>query len=220
VGNYRLVRGSPVECAVFPTHYSPIYHTGEWLLVLAAAGGVGIAAIQIGKALGARVIACTSPSKLDVARTIGGTDFTVDYTKDGWQKEVLKITGGRGVDLVYDPVGRIKDSLKCIAWSGRALVVGFAGGQIEKLPLNLVLLKNVSIIGIFWGSYATKDLQHVHKTWNKLLELFSAGHLKPVVYSGKYTLETAVEGLQDLENRKTWGKAVVRVREPAVKGKL
>jgi NADPH2:quinone reductase len=101
-------------------------------------------------ALGARVIACTSPSKLDVARTIGGTDFTVDYTKDGWQKEVLKITGGRGVDLVYDPVGRIKgvlcsprqwistdfasaDSLKCIAWSGRALVVGFAGGQIEKV---------------------------------------------------------------------------------------
>ena len=100
-------------------------------------------------ALGARVIACTSPSKLDVARAIGGADFTVDYTKDGWQKEVLKITGGQGVDLVYDPVGRIKgascfldststnfsstDSLKCIAWSGRALVVGFAGGQIEKV---------------------------------------------------------------------------------------
>ena len=117
---------------LFPTYYSCIYHTGEWLLVLAAAGGVGMAAIQIGKganrsaphqspdnviiltlgvfhtALGARVIACASPSKLDVARTIGGADFVVDYTKDGWQKEVLKITGGRGVDLVYDPVGRIK----------------------------------------------------------------------------------------------------------------
>ncbi|KAF8268474.1 hypothetical protein EI94DRAFT_1727604 [Lactarius quietus] len=174
---------------------------GEWLLVLAAAGGVGIAAIQIGKALGAHVIACASPSKLDVAREI-----------DHW---------GRGVDLVYDPVGRIKDALKCITWSGRALVVGFAGGEIEKLPLNLVLLKNVSIIGIFWGSYAQKDPQHVRETWTELLELFASGRLKPVVYSGKYTLETVVEGLQDLENRKTWGKAVARVREQrAIKGKL
>ena len=103
-------------------------------------------------ALGARVIACASPSKLDVTRTAGGADFTVDYTKDGWQKEVLEITGGQGVDLVYDPVGRIKvmrcssreqiptdlaytDSLKCIAWSGRALVVGFAGGAIEKVRI-------------------------------------------------------------------------------------
>ena len=104
----------------------PLRHTGEWLLVLAAAGGVGMAAIQIGKggrrstplqcpadviiltALGARVIACASPSKLEVARTAGGADFVVDYTKDGWQREVLKITGGQGVDLVYDPVGRIR----------------------------------------------------------------------------------------------------------------
>ena len=101
-------------------------------------------------ALGARVIACASPSKLNVARTAGGADFAVDYTKEGWQKEVLKITGGRGVDVVYDPVGRIRgmscspieqtptdvtptDSLKCIAWSGRAIVVGFAGGEIEKV---------------------------------------------------------------------------------------
>ena len=127
-----------------------------------------MAAIQIGKGtnqsthfnlllefcatLGARVIACAPPSKLDVTRTAGGADFTVDYTKDGWQKEVLKITSGRGVDLVYDPVGRFKalpraeskpklsypptDSLKCIAWSGRALVVGFAGGAIEKVRVT------------------------------------------------------------------------------------
>ncbi|KAH9173657.1 NAD-P-binding protein [Lactarius sanguifluus] len=186
---------------------------GKWLLVLAAA-------VQVGKVLGARVIACASPSKLNVARTVGGADFVVDYTKDGWQKEVLKITGGRGVDLVYDPVGRIKDALKCTIWGGRALVVGFAGGEIEKLPLNLVLLKNVSIIGIFWGSYRKNNPEHVSETWRELLELLASGRLKPVVYSGEYTLETLTQGLQDLENRKTWGKAVVRVREPAVRGKL
>ncbi|KAH9033211.1 alcohol dehydrogenase [Lactarius deliciosus] len=209
----------------YPTSYEALVgrgklRAGEWLLVLAAAGGVGIAAIQVGKVLGARVIACASPSKLNVARTVGGADFVVDYTKDGWQKEVLKITGGRGVDLVYDPVGRIKDALKCTVWGGRALVVGFAGGEIEKLPLNLVLLKNVSIIGIFWGSYRKNNPEHVGETWRELLELLASGRLKPVVYIGEYTLETLTQGLQDLENRKTWGKAVVRVREPAVKGKL
>ncbi|KAH9055015.1 alcohol dehydrogenase [Lactarius vividus] len=209
----------------YPTSYEALVgrgklRAGEWLLVLAAAGGVGIAAIQIGKVLGARVIACASPSKLNVARTVGGADFVVDYTKDGWQKEVLKITGGRGVDLVYDPVGRIKDALKCTVWGGRALVVGFAGGEIEKLPLNLVLLKNVSIIGIFWGSYRKNNPERVGETWRELLDLLSSGRLKPVVYSGEYTLETLTQGLHDLENRKTWGKAVVRVREPAVKGKL
>ncbi|KAF8268477.1 NAD-P-binding protein [Lactarius quietus] len=211
--------------ATYPTSYEALVgrgklRAGEWLLVLAAAGGVGMAAIQIGKALGARVIACASPSKLDVTRTAGGADFTVDYTKDGWQKEVLKITGGHGVDLVYDPVGRIKESLKCITWSGRALVVGFAGGAIEKLPLNLVLLKNVSIIGIFWGSYITHNPERVAEAWRELLELFASGRLKPVVYSGKYTLETLTQALRDLEDRKTWGKAVVRVREPPVQGRL
>ena len=151
----------------------------EWVLVLAAAGGVGIAAIQIAKgrftlssirpsptnlipflpenrkAIGARVIAAASPSKLEVARVAGGADVVVDYTKDGWQKYVMHITGGRGVDVVYDPVGKIKgsypqnriqndantsrmlmssvDALKCIAWGGRALVVGFAGGAIEQV---------------------------------------------------------------------------------------
>jgi len=208
----------------YPTSYEAIVgranvQAGEWLLVLAAAGGVGIAAVQIGKALGAHVIACASPSKLDVARTIGGADFVVDYTQSGWQKEVLNITGGRGVDVVYDPVGRIKDALKCIAWSGRALVVGFAGGEIEKLPLNLVLLKNISVIGIYWGSYQTKPTR-VNEVWTELLALFASGRLKPAVYNGHYTLGTLSQGLQDLEERKTWGKVVVRVREPSTKGRL
>jgi len=138
------------------------------------------------------------------------------YTKAGWQKEVLKLAGGRDVDLVFDPVGRIRESLECITWSGRAIVVGFGGGEIEKLPLNLVLLKNVSIIGLSWGSYPVHNPERVAEAWRELLELFSSGRLKPVVYSGKYTLETLTQGLQDLENRKTWGKAVIRVREPEV----
>ncbi|KAH9957082.1 NAD(P)-binding protein [Russula dissimulans] len=209
----------------YPTSYEALVgraklQAGEWLLVLAAAGGVGIAAIQVGKALGARVIACASPAKLSVARTTGGADFAVDYTRDGWQKEVLKITGGRGVDVVYDPVGRIKDALKCTVWGGRAIVVGFAGGEIEKLPLNLVLLKNVSVIGIYWGSYKTKDPKRASEVWVALLALFASGRLQPVVYDGHYTLETLSQGLQDLEDRKTWGKVVVRVRERGVKGKL
>jgi NADPH:quinone reductase len=123
----------------WPTSYEALVgraelKPGEWVLVTAAAGGVGIAAVQLAKALGARVIAAAgSSSKLNVAKTHGGADAVVDYTRAGWQKEVLKITGGRGVDVVYDPVGMIRDSLKCIAWKGRALVVGFAGGDIEKV---------------------------------------------------------------------------------------
>ncbi|KAI0259110.1 NAD-P-binding protein [Gloeopeniophorella convolvens] len=209
----------------YPTSYEALVgraklQAGEWVLVLAAAGGVGIAAIQIAKALGANVIAAASPTKLEVARVAGGADVVVDYTKDGWQKDVMHITGGRGVDVVYDPVGRIKDALKCIAWGGRALVVGFAGGAIEQLPLNLVLLKNVSVVGIFWGSYTSKGPRRFAEVWQELLALLASGKLKPVLFSGEYTLDTLGKGLDDLEHRRTWGKAVVRVREQPQPGKL
>ncbi|KAI0293889.1 NAD-P-binding protein [Multifurca ochricompacta] len=170
----------------YPTSYEALVgraklQPGEWVLILAAAGGVGIAAIQIAKALGARVIAAASPNKLEVARIAGGADVVVDYTKDSWQKYVMHITGGRGVDVVYDPVGRIKDALKCIAWGGRALVVGFAGGAIEQLPLNLVLLKNVSVVGIFWGSYTSKSPRRFAEVWQELLAMLASGKLKPVL---------------------------------------
>ncbi|VDB90869.1 unnamed protein product [Peniophora sp. CBMAI 1063] len=194
---------------------------GEWVLVLAAAGGVGIAAVQIAKALGAKVIGACSPGKIDVVKKFGSADFVVDYTKEGWQKEVLSLTKGKGVDVVYDPVGKIKDSLKCIAWSGRALVVGFAGGEIEKLPTNLVLLKNVAILGVHWGSYIQKDPRQVKHVWTDLLKMISENRLSPVVYEKVYTLDTLVEGLDDLEKRRTWGKAIARVRSDShVKTKL
>ncbi|KAI0319128.1 alcohol dehydrogenase [Amylostereum chailletii] len=204
----------------WPTSYEALVgraklKPGEWVLVLAAAGGVGVCAVQLAKALGAKVIGASSPAKMSVVKEQGGADFVIDYTREGWQKEVLSITGGKGVDIVYDPVGKIRDSLKCIAWSGRALVVGFAGGEIEKLPLNLVLLKNISIIGVHWGSYTVKDPQQIKSVWKDLLQLLSEKRVSPVIYSQTYTLDSVVQGLEDLEKRKTWGKAIVRVRDTA-----
>ncbi|TFL04516.1 alcohol dehydrogenase [Pterulicium gracile] len=207
----------------WPTSYEALVgraelKAGEWVLVTAAAGGVGIAAVQLAKALGAKVIAAAgSQAKLDVCKKYGGADHVVDYTKKDWQKEVLKITGGKGVDVVYDPVGKIQESLKCIAWKGRALVVGFAAGNIEKLPLNLVLLKNISIVGIHWGAYTVKEAEHIPVVWKDLLELLSSGKATPVVYDTVYPLEKLVDGLRALEKRETWGKVTVSVRAPSTK---
>ncbi|KAG6372316.1 hypothetical protein JVT61DRAFT_7756 [Boletus reticuloceps] len=203
----------------WPTSYEALVgraelKPGETILVNAAAGGVGIAAVQLAKVLGARVIAAAgSQSKLDICKQYAGADYTVDYTTPDWQKQVLKITEGRGVDVVYDPVGRIKDSLKCIAFKGRALVIGFAAGRIENLPLNLVLLKNISIMGLHWGLYAHKEPSRLLVVWKELLSLLSSGKVKPIVYSTVYPLAHAMEGLGALERRETWGKVVVRVRD-------
>ncbi|TFK44713.1 hypothetical protein BDQ12DRAFT_673439 [Crucibulum laeve] len=203
----------------WPTSYEALVgraelKPGDWVLVTAAAGGVGIAAVQIAKALGAKVIAAAgSAAKLDVAKHYGGADYCVDYTKPGWQKEVLKITNGHGADIIYDPVGLINDSLKCIAWKGRALVIGFAGGTIEKVPMNLVLLKNVSLVGLHWGAYTPKEPSRIPQVWKAILDMFSSGRAKPVVYSEVYSLEKLVDGLAALERRETWGKAIVRIKE-------
>ncbi|CAE7099868.1 unnamed protein product [Rhizoctonia solani] len=203
----------------WPTSYEALVgraqlQPGEWCLVHAAAGGVGLAAVQIAKALGAKVIATAgTQDKLSVCKVFGGADEVLDYTKPGWQKEVLKLTNGKGVDVIYDPVGLIKDSLKCIAWKGRALVVGFAAGEIEKLPLNLVLLKNISIVGIHWGAYMKNDVDHVPSVWKALFELFESGKVKPIVFSEVYQgLEQVSAGLEALEQRKTWGKAIVQIK--------
>jgi len=195
---------------------------GEWVLINAAAGGIGMSAVQIAKILGAKVIAAAgSQAKLDAVRKCVGADHLIDYTKPGWQKEVLKITGGHGVDVIYDPVGLIKDSLKCIAWKGRAVVVGFAGGKIEQLPLNLVLLKNIEITGIHWGAYAIKEPGHIPSVYKAILSMLESGKVTPIIYPEVYPLERLSEGLAALENRKTWGKVVVRVKdEPAPTAKL
>lgn len=121
----------------------------EWVLVHAGAGGVGLCAIQLAKAMGARVIATAgTPEKLDVCKRLGGADFAINYRDKDWQAQVKKITEGHGIDVVYDPVGLVLPSLKVIAWNGRIVVVGFAAGTIEKVPMNLVLLKNCAITGV------------------------------------------------------------------------
>lgn len=202
---------------VFRAHLQP----GEWCLVHAAAGGVGMAACQIAKALGARVIAAAgSQEKLDIAKKYGGADELVNYDEADWQKKVMKMTGGKGVDVVYDPVGRLVPSLKCVNWNARLIVVGFAGGAIEKVPANLLLLKSAAVLGVAWGAMTQKEPDRVLETWGALLEMIEEGKLKPVVYERIFQgLEGVPAGLSALANRKTWGKAVVRV-QPERESKL
>ncbi|KAI9226171.1 MAG: hypothetical protein DHS80DRAFT_19161 [Piptocephalis tieghemiana] len=200
----------------YPTSYAGLIHRanlkrGETLLVHAAAGGVGIPAIQIAKHLGATVIAtASSREKLDLAKA-NGADHTVNYREKDWADQVLKLTKDRrGVDVVFDPVGLIGPSLRCIAWSGRLVVVGFAGGTIESLPLNRVLLKNISVIGLHWGEYEKHEPNTVDQVWSHLLRLLDQGHLNPLVYPTIYRgLDQAKEALRALGSRETYGKVIV-----------
>ncbi|KAF9181368.1 hypothetical protein BGZ51_005506 [Haplosporangium sp. Z 767] len=201
----------------YPTSYVALafraqLKAGEWCLVHAAAGGVGLCAVQIAKALGAKVIATAgSQEKLDIALK-SGADYAVNYRNKDWATQVLKITQGHGADVIYDPVGLINDSLRCSAWCARVLVVGFAAGTIEKIPANRILLKNISVVGVHWGAYAKHDLATVAQVWTELLDLFEKGKLVPVVYEKIYQgLGSVKTGLNDLVARKTYGKAVVAI---------
>lgn len=187
---------------------------GDYVLVHAAAGGVGLAAVQVAKAFGATVIATAgSARKLEVARGFGA-DHAVDYNTQGWENEVKKLTpNGKGVDIVFDPVGMVNTSLKCTAWNGRILVIGFAAGNIEKVAMNRVLLKNVSLVGLHWGSYAKEKPETVGEIWRGLFRLMDEGKFSGTVYSdGEFTgLESVPEALTMLGRRETWGKVVVSV---------
>ncbi|KAF9560232.1 hypothetical protein EC968_006270 [Mortierella alpina] len=201
----------------YPTSYVALairaqLKAGEWCLVHAAAGGVGLCAVQIAKALGAKVIATAgSQDKLEIALK-NGADYGVNYRDKDWAAQVLKITGGHGADVVYDPVGLINDSLRCSAWCARVLVVGFAAGTIEKISANRILLKNISVVGVHWGAYTKHDPATVVQVWTELLELLAKAKLVPVVYEKIYQgLESVKTGLMDLAGRKTYGKAVVTI---------
>lgn len=184
------------------------------MLVHAAAGGVGLAAVQIAKAFGATVIATAgSKHKLDVARSFGA-DHVVDYRAKDWTDQVKKITPkGRGVDIVYDPVGLVAQSMKCIAWNGRLLVIGFAAGDIEKVATNRILLKNVSVVGLHWGAYTTNEPEKIDEVWDGIFDLVSQGKFKGTCFTDiEYTgLETVPKALKALGARETWGKVVVNV---------
>ncbi|KAL1304293.1 hypothetical protein AAFC00_000698 [Neodothiora populina] len=188
---------------------------GDYVLIHAAAGGVGLAAVQIAKALGATVIATASTAhKLEVARSFGA-DHGINYsTTPDWPSEVKKLTPkSRGVDIVYDPVGLMIQSTKCCAWNARLLVVGFAAGTIEKLPTNRLLLKNISAVGVHWGMYASMEPEMVDVVWRGLFGLINAGKFRGYCFDEKefVGLEGVKGALSALGGRETWGKVVVEV---------
>ena len=186
--------------------------SGETLLVLGASGGVGLAAIQIGKALGARVIACaSSEDKLAVCRE-HGADATINYASEDLRERIKVLTEGRGPDVVYDPVGGPYTELafRSIAWRGRLLVVGFAAGEIPKLPLNLALLKGASVVGVFWGDFGKREPKEFAQSLRQIAAWYEQGKVKPHV-SQTFPLARAAEALKLMAARKVKGKVVLTV---------
>jgi NADPH2:quinone reductase len=185
---------------------------GETLLVLGAAGGVGVAAIEIGKALGARVIACaSSDEKLAVCRE-HGADEVINYASEDLRERIKALTDGKGVDVIYDAVGGAysEPAFRSIAWRGRHLVIGFAAGDIPKLPLNLALLKGASVVGVFWGDYTRREPKHFAESAHQLARWYAEGKLKPHV-SATFPLEKAADAMNLLASRKAKGKVVVTI---------
>jgi len=209
------------EAAAMPVIYQTSYlalkvrgalQKGEWLLVHAAAGGVGSSAVQIGKAMGARVIATVgSDEKLEFCLS-QGADHALNYSQVDWPDKVKKITEGHGADVIYDPVGgdAFDLSTKCVASEGRLLVIGFAGGRIPPVAANRILLKNMSVVGCYWGGYVERNSGFVAEAQKDLLSMYEAGKIKPVV-SKTYPLAEAPQAMHDLAERKTIGKAVLTI---------
>lgn len=217
---YRLPDGMSFEAGaalpiVYPTSYAALawrapLHAGETLLVHAAAGGVGIAAVQIGKAMGARVIGTAGGAeKLDVVRRVGA-DVAIDYRAGDWVEQVKQATGGRGADVIYDSVGGdVTDaSLRCIAWNGRLLVIGFASGVIPAVKLNRVLLKNISLVGVHWGAHAVHEPARIPQAFDALFALHREGRIAPVIWR-RFPLGELPAALEALGSRRSWGKVIV-----------
>ena len=184
--------------------------SGEWLLVHGAAGGVGLTAVEIGKVLGARVIACAgSAAKLEIARQ-HGADHLIDYSREDIRERVKTITGGRGADVVYDPVGgdAFDASLRSIAWGGRIIIIGFASGRIPQAPANILLVKNIDVIGFYWGSYQARKPELLRDSYARLLGWFEEGKLKPHV-SAQFDLKDVAQAMNLLRQRRSTGKVIL-----------
>ncbi|MDI9779155.1 NADPH:quinone oxidoreductase family protein [Pseudomonas fluorescens] len=183
---------------------------GETLLVLGASGGVGLAAVEIGKAMGAKVIAAASSAeKLAVAKA-AGADETIDYSQASLKEEIKRLTGGQGVDVIYDPVGGelFDQAVRGLAWQGRLLVVGFASGTIPQMAANLVLLKGAAVLGVFWGAFAQRQPEDNAANFRQLFAWHAEGKLKPLV-SKTYPLAEAGAAIEALGQRRAVGKLVV-----------
>jgi NADPH2:quinone reductase len=185
--------------------------SGETVLVHGAAGGIGTAAVQIAKGLGARVIAVTSSEeKGDVARRAGADDVV---NSQGFRDGVKELTGGAGVDVVVDPVGgdRFTDSLRSLAREGRLLVIGFTEGEIPTVKVNRLLLNNVAVVGVGWGAFWMRDPSYLQEQWADLRPLLEAGKLDPVIGS-THSLEDAATAVAELDERRALGKVVLTIR--------
>ena len=208
-----------VTAASVMYNYGTSYHAlkdrsvlkeGETLLVMGAAGGVGLAAVELGKLMGARVIAAaSSDEKLSVCKE-KGADFTINYSKEDLRERIKEMTEGVGVDVIYDPVGGdfAEPAVRSMAWNGRYLVVGFATGEIPKLPANLPLLKGCAIVGVFWGRFSEKEPAKNFKNIQEIAGFLMRGEITPHIYK-EYPLSETPQALWDLMNRKVIGKAVV-----------
>lgn len=200
------------QTSYFALAYRAEIQPGETLLVHGGAGGVGTAAIQLGKALGARVIATAgTDAKLEVCKRCGA-DELVNYKTHDFVAEVKRLTGGKGADVIYDPVGGdvFDKSSKCIAFRGRLLVIGFASGRIPEIAANRILLKNISVVGVHWGAYRTHDPDLIYTAQRKLAEHYARGDMPPVIYGDQpMKLDQLPDALAALESRDSYGKVVL-----------
>jgi NADPH2:quinone reductase len=210
-----------VQAAGFVVTYGTVYHAlvdrarlkpGEVLLVHGAAGGVGLNAVEIGKCLGATVIATAgSDDKLKLAADYGA-DHLINYRAGEFRDKVKELTGGRGADVIFDPVGGdvFDQSLRCINWGGRLLVIGFASGRIPEAPANLILLKSIDLVGVFWGAFAQRDPARNRANFETMLRWFGEGRLKPHV-SKTFALDQVPAAMRFLLSREATGKVVITV---------
>ena len=221
---YRIPDTMPFDHAAgFPITYGTTYHAlldrarikpGEVLLVHGAAGGVGLNAVELGKLFGAMVIGTVgSDEKIDVVKRYGA-DHVINYTTSNFKDIIKELTGGQGADVIYDPVGGdvCEQSLRCINWNGRLLIVGFASGRIAELKANLVLLKGCSVVGIFWGDFATRSVVENRANFAAMFDLYREGKINPHV-SKHFPLEETTEALNFILSRRSTGKVIITVRE-------
>jgi NADPH2:quinone reductase len=214
-GNVDLKHAACVP-VVYPTAHIALQRRanmkfGETLLVTAAAGGVGIAAVQLGKAWGAKVIALAGgPEKCQVAKD-NGADHALDYLSgEDWVEAIRGLTDGHGVDVIFDPVGGeiFNQSLKVMAFEGRAVIIGFAGGEIQKIASNRLLLKNASAVGAIWGAYQARDPEFAESVVQDCFQLMASGAITPAIFD-VYGMSEVPAALSALDSRKTWGKVLI-----------
>jgi NADPH2:quinone reductase len=222
LGTYRIPESmSDIDAAAFQINYQTAYFAlahrahlkpAEFLLIHGGAGGVGTAAIQTGKALGARVIATAgSPEKLEICRQCGA-EFLINHRNEDFVAKVKEFTGGKGADVILDPVGGdvFDQSTKCIAWEGRIVVIGFASGRIPEFRTNRALLKNMSVVGLWWGSYRTHKPQLMEQAQERLYQMYDEGLIKPVIHS-VHDLKDLPDAMALIEKRRSYGKVVIKV---------